>query len=230
MQTDTIKSVIFLYLFSKQVSWTKYNKTEKPSTQTLGKNQEWPCVTTPTTVHSATDIYGKGHARHSDYVLFFLLICLNKKWKKLFKKKKGKKRKPMEVVSELRTQGKKKTVREMEMCSHMKKMSIYLKKKYFAQNICYWIMVDSAAIWLSLVACSSLFPQSLSIQQQTLTPISDTKMLDCVLAHQWENFQTKLVQQKTAIKQTISLDLVWFFKHQGEGMIDDSHLVHHKDK
>lgn len=79
MQTDTIKSVIFLYLFSKQVSWTKYIKTEKPSTQTLGKNQELPCVTTPTTVHSATDIYGKGHARHGDYVLFFLLICLNKK-------------------------------------------------------------------------------------------------------------------------------------------------------
>lgn len=34
----------------------------------------------------------------------------------------------------------------MEMCSHMKKMSIDLKKKYFAQNICYQITVDSAAI------------------------------------------------------------------------------------
>lgn len=84
---------------------------------------------------------------------------LEQEMKKTLKKKKKnrKKRKPMEVVSELWTRGKK-TVREMEMCSHMKKMSIDLKKKYFAQNICYQITVDSAAIWFFLVACSSLFP------------------------------------------------------------------------
>lgn len=33
MQRDTIKLGIFLYLFSKQISWTKTIKTEKSSTQ-----------------------------------------------------------------------------------------------------------------------------------------------------------------------------------------------------
>lgn len=36
MQRDTIKLGIFLYLFSKQISWTKNIETEKSSTQ-LGK-------------------------------------------------------------------------------------------------------------------------------------------------------------------------------------------------
>lgn len=72
MQTDTIKLVLFLYLFSKQVSWTKNIKTEKSSTREI--NQGCPCTTTPITVYSATDVFMTKKMPDTDFVLFFLLV------------------------------------------------------------------------------------------------------------------------------------------------------------